>query len=336
MKYMIFGLIFMLVACKEQLPSDFDPLGKLVYVEALDNKDGLMSGEFGEIFVVDPKTKQKFRLTYDNLFDEYPTWFPDGSKVMFTSRRTGKDRFKDLTDPSRIFEVELKSLKVQQADLDYDANLNVFKNVTGTENYWPVVNRRGTELGFFTNRTTKSTSDRNLQLVVHNLKNDSFFVVGEAAYSGRDLRWSDDGHYLAYSEDLTSDILSVERAICIVDRDSQKTVLRIGEKKRSYNIGAFYGDKLYYTGCASGQCDETFNLYVCDLRTMQNSVVHSFKRFRFREMTFADNTTAYILRTDLDMKSDVYLLDIRDGKTIQITTDGNVKSGLDYLREKKK
>lgn len=64
--------------------ASFSPGGnKIVYVKWLDN------GENGEIYIMDVQTKKEIRLTNNAVFDGYPTWFPDGKTVLFSSEKNG-------------------------------------------------------------------------------------------------------------------------------------------------------------------------------------------------------------------------------------------------------
>jgi hypothetical protein len=60
------------------VPQDFDPKGKLIYVEDLDGKGGLGAFNFGDLVILDPKSGARYVLTNDRFFDDHPSWSAQG------------------------------------------------------------------------------------------------------------------------------------------------------------------------------------------------------------------------------------------------------------------
>lgn len=334
MRYLFFVLLLTVFGCKTPLPADFDPTGKLVYVEALDDSDGSHAGDFGDVVVLDPQTKVKYRLTHDRLYDEDARWFPDGLKVVFASRRIGNSRYKDLSTPSHLYEVSLKTQMIDRIDEKYVARLKNFPDLDGSEFFCPVYNYSGTELAFFIFRNS-SVGDPGWQLIIHDLKNDSLVPLGDGTRGHFNLRWSEDDRLIAYTEFRSSNPTS-GIAFSVFSRDSLKRVKRISQKEWSYSACSFFGNTLYYTGRDFGFDNPPTQLYVLDLDSLKSLPIHTFKEFTVNEFVVSDSTGAYLLAEDANHRNDIYFFDLRTKESTRITTDGLQKIGLDYLREKKK
>lgn len=334
MRDLSFMFFLAIVGCGQPLPADFSAGGKLLYVEALDDSDGIRAGNFGDIIVLDPQTKTKYRLTYDRLYDEDARWCPDGSKVILASRRTGHSRYKDLSTPSHLYEVNLKTLEINQIDAKYDSRVQHFKDVRGSEYFSPAYNHQATELAFFADRDISSMDEPHRQLVIHNLLNDSLMLINKGANGNFNLQWSADDRLIAYTEFRSSNPTS-GTAITIVSRDSLKRVKRISQKEWSYSACSFFGNKLYYTGRDFSLDKPPTHLYALDLDSLKSSPIHTFEEFAVKEFIMRDNTSAYLLVEDVNHRNDIYFFDLRAEKFTPITTDGLQKIGLDYFREKK-
>ncbi len=81
--------------------ASYSPDGKsIVYVKWLDE------GKNGEIFLKNLETKEELRLTNNTVFDGFPTWFPDGKTVLFSSQKGGVFKlFTITTDGSGLMEL---------------------------------------------------------------------------------------------------------------------------------------------------------------------------------------------------------------------------------------
>ena len=106
-----------ITACRSQTSAipDFNPQGKMVFIEDCDGSGGLLDYNFGDIVIYDPVTKQKNRLTHDKYYDRYPSWSPHGQKIVFESIRMdtpgekGRKRILDLTDPRHLYVLDIKT-----------------------------------------------------------------------------------------------------------------------------------------------------------------------------------------------------------------------------------
>ncbi len=93
MKMNNFLLALILVGCGAK-QSDWSWSGlkhPIVYIEACTNK-GTGSPPYGDIFVLDAKTKTRHRITDDSYYDETPRWSCDGRYIVFLTSREGSDR----------------------------------------------------------------------------------------------------------------------------------------------------------------------------------------------------------------------------------------------------
>lgn len=328
-------LALVLWGCRDKLSVSMDPRGKLLYVEAKERGDGLSSGSFGEIYLLDPHSTVSFRLTYDDLYDAFPVWDSGGQRIVFSSRRTGPSRFHDLSDPSRLFEIRLQSMSLHQIDLIYDDRIEpIPRDTYGRKNVWPYVrnnfypafNHKGTEVAFFTYPGQVKLLD---QLVVHNLESDTITLMGHCKMPIK-VCWSDDDSLIAFSE-IPSTHIMPERSLTIVDRYQSNLPLRIHKKGWYLSLGDFWGGKLVYSGYEVKQSRPGCSLFSFDITTHENTVLHTFERIQIHEIAFKDSASAFIIASEND-ECDIYFLSVLSGSVTRITDNGKAKEGLSYLR----
>ena len=92
MKYKIFAILFTLqffANCQGKKPEiDLSQSKRLVtFVEARSASDGLGSGGYGDIKILDLDSYKSMNVTDDKFYDRYPKWSRDGRSILFQSNR---------------------------------------------------------------------------------------------------------------------------------------------------------------------------------------------------------------------------------------------------------
>ena len=80
---------------------------KIAFTRFMD-KDRVQTSS--EVFIINADGTEPQRLTHNNVFDEYPSWAPDGRCLVFSSGRNGNGRH----GRSDVFVVEVATLAVTQ------------------------------------------------------------------------------------------------------------------------------------------------------------------------------------------------------------------------------
>jgi Tol biopolymer transport system component len=313
------------------LPADFDPEGKIVYIEDLSGRSGLGMPNFGDIVILDPKSGEKFILTKDGFVNEYPTWNNDGTKVLFESKRTRGSRTYSLSDPSNIFFLNLKDYQITQVDKDWKNRINyLFSQVN---NMHPSLNNGGNKIAF----STLSRS-LNYDIYLYELQHDSLSIIIDNVNRLWLLKWSANDFYLCVESMWLHTLPQPkgEMAILIFDISNKDTVLLKWEEDWAYRLGYLIDNYLIYTGF-SREKGKQF-LFEYELVKKQEKIIYEFEGVTAKSLIYGGSDDVYFIGTidnDTDYhREDIYLLDLKSKKLTQITTDGNHKDHLDiYLRE---
>ncbi len=114
-----FALLFAEVCCSPNPPADPAPLkapNRIVYVAAK-GIEGTKGGRFGDIVVQDMDSRQRFSVTSDDYYDDFPHWSPDGMKIVFVSARETADRQRTLLGVSarvHLFVFDINTMMVKR------------------------------------------------------------------------------------------------------------------------------------------------------------------------------------------------------------------------------
>lgn len=93
-----------------------------VFVEAKNKRDGLSSGSFGDVVLMDLKSKERIMITDDRFYDLNPHFSPNGEYILFQSNRIGEQLYLDIKGiggPFDIFIYDIEKQKLSQLDIPY-------------------------------------------------------------------------------------------------------------------------------------------------------------------------------------------------------------------------
>jgi dipeptidyl aminopeptidase/acylaminoacyl peptidase len=174
-------------------PKDFNPHNKVVFVEDVMGKNGIMDFNFGEIVILDFGTGERFQITHDREYDNHPCWSPDGQQIIFESKRSKEDHpLVGLSRASHLYIIDIKSGSIRQIDKNFK---NKFSNQLGSENKKPIWSPINKDLICF---VTKPDISKGESVVLYNMQTDELktLVSPEQLLFIYGLLWSPNGRYI--------------------------------------------------------------------------------------------------------------------------------------------
>lgn len=324
-------LIFESLSCNRlKIPEGFDPFGKLTFVEDLSGKDGLGAGSFGEVIILDPISKEKIRLTYDEFYDIRPSWGPKGKSIIFESRRMKSGKLLGLSQDSHAYIFDFETLKIDQFDKNFATK---FPTIIGLDNMCPAFSPDGNCVAFFTYENHQDIISPYYSLVVYSLKQDTLELIKKEVKHPKNLKWSPDGNVLCYTEDLQPELTAFSTAVTMTNRFTRQIIKSIGLDKWYYEVGDFCGERLIY--CRTPEQDKLFtDICSLDLKTLQSQLVFTVEGYLLSGFAAADSSSLYAVAFDRGDKSDIFRIDLNSKSLTRITSDGHMKDGLDFLQKK--
>jgi Tol biopolymer transport system component len=311
-------------ACQDRITAipDFDPNGKMVFVEDCDGEGGLLDHNFGDIVILDSATKQKIRITHDGFYDNHPSWSPDGQRIVFESIRMdtpgtkGRYRTIDLSDPEHLFVLNIKTGQIMQLDKDFAKR---FSSQVGEENKMPVWSPVSNQIAFVT------WIDGRQKLVILDLDNNTVIPLttpGQFVFTRR-LVWSTFGDYLAFDTYASRGLPTAMVGILDIKSKAAKV---IGDSTRQYVVGGWTidGKKLII------HYNEKASIYEYSIETGEITLVKQFDEIRgFNgQIGPQGNELAFIGYHKTTDPLDIWLYNMSSGTLSQLTNDGHKKDGL--------
>lgn len=244
LKYSVLIIIIAIyTSCGYQpsLPDNFDPDGKIVYIEDLSGKRGLGMPNFGDLVIIDPYTKEKYILTKDGFVNYHPTWNNEGTKILFESKRSRGNRTYSLSDPSNLFFYDLNDYRITQIDINWLKRIQYPFNYVNNTN--PSFSNDGNKIAF-SRRNRSLTED----IFIYELSSDSLYLFANDIHMLRQIKWSFDDSYLCVSNWWLDSLIQPrgETAITIYDIETGDTLVFLGNEDWSYRLGYYKDNKLVY------------------------------------------------------------------------------------------
>jgi Tol biopolymer transport system component len=311
-------------ACQDRITAvpDFDPNGKMVFIEDCDGEGGLLDHSFGDIIILDSVSKQKIRITHDGFYDNHPSWSPDGQRIVFESIRmdtpgtTGRYRTIDLSDPRHLFILNIKTGQMTQLDRDFAKR---FGSQVGIQNEMPAWSPASNQIAFVTLIAGRQ------KLVVMDLDSNTLIPLttpGHFVFARR-LVWSTFGDYLAFDTFASRD--SPIDGVVILNVKSKEAKV-IGDSTRQYIVGGWTidGKKLIL------HYNEKASIYEYSIETGEITLLKQFNEmFGINgQIGPQGNELAFIGYHKSTGSLDIWLYNISSGTLSQLTDDGHEKDGL--------
>lgn len=308
---------------------NFDPSGKMLFIEDMDGKGGLLSFDFGDIVIFDPINKKKIRLTNDKYYDNHPYWSADGQKVIFESKRidnTGDGIF-DLTDATHLFILDISSGQIEQFDEDFD---KIYAGKIGKQNLKPAWSPNSKQIAFVTKVSYKE------KIVIIDLVSSSVLSLTEPGdYRNIDkLRWSANGKYLGFDFHIRGAL--TEKGVAILDISSKQVQMVSDANKSCETSGWANQDQRLLFDCFVPNGEEA-GFFQYSLDSKKVSQVRQFLQVGGFQGQFNinDDEIAFIGGNEPISAYDIFLYDISNDNFTKLTKDGHNKTGLIwYFRAK--
>lgn len=298
---------------------DFDPEGKLLFIEDVDGRGGLMSFNFGDIMIFDPQTRTKTRLTRDKYFDYHPYWSSDGQKIIFESKRidSNRDGIYDLSDERHLFILDIASGRIEQFDRDFEHR---YEGVLGRQNSKPAWSPQSNKLAFVTRL------GRQQKIVLMDLETEQvtdLTGLNEFVFIDR-LRWSPDERFLAFDEKIELFTNGI-----VVIRIATLEQYFIGDPARFSRLGSWSkdGSRILFDSFPPGEGIGGF--YEYSLKTGETTSLYEFSDIRCGNPQSGNSDIIYATGGSVtSLEGDIWLYNVAADSLSRLTTDGKEKSGL--------
>ncbi len=329
--YLFFLLLLSLVtlSCSKvsKLPESFSPINKLVFIEDIDDKGGLYDGNFGDIVIFDPVTKQKYILTDDEYYNYNTKWAFSGQSIVFDSNRGyGYDPFAGLSNPCHLFRLDIKTRNLIQLDLPVYKKKKKDEEV---DDICPVIDSSNTLMVFASYNEVPGKMD----LILYSLTENSFDTLMNNIEALDDIHW--DGEYIAFTYCPYDKGVHKELAIRILNWKTGEIVSTIFNDNWVYDIGDLKHGVLLYSG---NEMVDNFkvSMFAYFIDEKLNSKILTLDSLWIEEPVFARNKTIYFSGgnfTNIETRegfNDIYSYNLITKKVRRLTHDKHDKECLDY------
>jgi hypothetical protein len=130
---MLLALTIISCSNKEELKKLDNNHPKVIYIEEHSKGGGVYGGEFGDVVVIDLKTKEKIKVTDDDYIDESPCFSPNGKYIAFFTSRGGRylsRQIQRLGAPHELCIFNIKTQKYRVIDIN-----RKFKNTLDSDQF---------------------------------------------------------------------------------------------------------------------------------------------------------------------------------------------------------
>jgi len=313
-----------------RIPDNFDPHGKIVYIEDLSGKSGLTDFNFGDLVILDPETKEKIVLTRDRYYNAHPSWSPDGDKIVFESKRVGA--FTDASTQSNLFIYHLNTGEIVRLDEDFKSR---FPDIIEREfNQSPAWSNDGSRIAFVNRVGARG------RIVIYYIEKDTLEIISDDIFFRKPLRWSSDDEYLLYGQRYTkAEPKSLFHPSVVILNIEEGNIREIGDSDWAYSMGNESNGRVYFTGQLIDMIDSEYSAwYTYDIKNDTVSMVYESSNMLEADV-YVYGSKGYIINISPSNENsfirDIYRLDLSDFSAEQLTTDGHEKMDMDILRRKK-
>jgi len=311
-----------------RIPLDFDPRGKIVYIEDLSGKSGLADFNFGDLVILDPETKEKIVLTRDRYYNAHPSWSPNGDKIVFESKRVGS--FTDASTQSNLFIYYLKTGEIVRLDKDFKSR---FPDIIEREyNQSPAWSNDGSKIAFVNRVGARG------RIVVYDIEKDTLEIISDDIFFRKPLRWSSDDKYLTfrqrYSEAAPEEYFHYSLVLLNIQN---KNYIEIGDPDIRIEGGCMINGRIFYIGWSPDSPIGFTAVYSYDINKGSSSVYYKSTGMDISDV-LSDDINIYFygtvyLNDNFKYLIDIYRMNLDNFSIEQLTFDGHEKMDMDIFKK---
>lgn len=335
-------LLCLLASCNTYKAEDLSKIkNKVVFVEEHTKGDGLSSGNFGDVMLLDLDSKKTYNLTNDDFYDLDPHFSHDGKFIYFQSNRSGSkmDRMiSGVGGPYNTCILDINSGEIRKIDFDFEKDIPEYQR-TGLEEMQ--LTRDNSHLYFdaYPPMILRSTIRGDSVTIVKDFSNDK-----KARFTQmRDMKLSPDDKYLAFRyEDVPlegNDVTPRARGLAIYDLKNHG--FRLIDMPHIFSVNGWTSDSRKI-------------IYFAD------SKINSYDVFENKSEVFLEHPDIYInccimlnenkmfllaanITTEIGQGEEKYNIgnpevaeyDLKNKKLVWLTNDGLEKDYIDVYSESK-
>jgi Tol biopolymer transport system component len=309
-----------------RIPENFDPRGKIVYIEDLSGKSGLTDFNFGDLVILDPETKEKIVLTRDRYYNAHPSWSPDGDKIVFESKRVGA--FTDASTQSNLFIYYLHTGEIVRLDEYFSRK---FPDIIEREyNQSPAWSNDGRKIAFVNRVGARG------RIIIYDIEKETLEVVKDEMIFKKPLRWSSDDKNMIFGQRYSeADPDQYFHYSLILYNIENKKYIEIGDPEIRIEAGNKIHNRVFYIGWSPDSQVGFSTIYIYDINNDSTYVYYNSKGMDMSDV-ITDEKHLYFLGTvylnDNGYLQDIYRINLSDFSFEQITFDGHEKMDMDIFR----
>ncbi len=181
------------------------------------------STDLAEIVLFNPSRNSRIRLTHDSFWDSNPSWWYDGTKIVFDSGRPNDGIF-SANGPRHIYAVDVSSEQITQLDADLQTK---FPSLIGSQNEYPACSPVAPQIAFVAQFGDSSS------LMLLDLRSNTIHSLGRIM-EPEVILWSPDGSRIITQTYDPDHFESYDIAVYDVASGTRRTILRNDSTGRSF------------------------------------------------------------------------------------------------------
>ena len=327
---MFFLVIVVFTNCSSQTHIPDKISGMLLYIEDLNGDGGSMDGDFSDIVAFDIDKKQRYILTNDSYYDDFPTYSKSSNRIYFESKRENYIPVLGMSSKSGIYYLDLTKKTIKSFSKEEKDNLG--KNISRIELSDPSISFTGNKLLFLADTVNDSI---NHQLLMYDYPSKKYQLLNDTLFRSYKFIWDESETQIAF-QGQDEEMMSITNHISILDIKTKdvKNIIHIQGMKN--NLGDFKYGKLLYISETADNNDES-NIYILNTKVDEKKEIGSVQEMGFEEIkapVFKDEYTIFFIGCkDVgkdDFYEDIYEMNLTTKEITQITFTNNEKKRLKY------
>lgn len=321
----------LLVSCSQSVKPIYPTEGKIIFIEDVDGRDGLLAGNFGDIKVIDFDKERTQRLTHDSFYDANPSWSENGRHIYFESKRDPEKIGHGLAKGSDLYKLDGESGQITNFG---DLLREKFSSQIGSRIREPSMSSDGKKLAFITNPNHEQ------RLVVVDMDSDTLLTlkISYDLFGLKNIRWSAKNNFLSFEYKPEGGVV---KAIAFYDltREIGQTISKqvmggplYGKGALTCSAGSWINDMEVIFSCRKlGVFEST--IYKYDLQKNKETELFNVKGLNIvtPQINNQQNKILYIA-SNKENDYDIWLYDFKADSTTQITFDSHEKKWLSWYQ----